>query len=142
MIQKELKNKNKMKKFFIITLIITGNVFSLHAQKIDTSNNLFREMWLADTCGGYGYRKALASFISTNFNSDEKKLLENETDVLNALGRPDSLYLREEDFVYIYVISGSLYCNLSDDQTIFLSLSIAIDNKTRKILFIAKTIHG
>ncbi len=122
------------KSIFIVWcfLLQFGN---LKAQKLPHDQNLFKKMWISDTCGQKGYREILARYISTESWRKTNILFETKKDVLFWLGNPDKIYDGGDTDQFCYIVSagGSSYCSLDQEDSVETSLNIGINKKTEKV---------
>ena len=94
-------------------------------------------LWRLDTCGTNGYKEKIGDCI---FNaSQDKPVFKTKAEVLDLLGRPDTVFESDEGSTLIYVTSGSYAYNCYNDAMLK-TLSFWVNAK-EEIVSVSGAIH-
>ena len=99
-----------MKRLYFLFCCFFFYTHSLIGQKIELKENLFKEMWISDSCGEKGYRQVLSGFIAIRY--EKGNLFETKKDILFWLGEPNKIYRHAENLEFCYIVEGDSNCSL------------------------------
>ena len=111
---------------------------SLIGQKIESNENLFKEMWVSDSCGEKGYRQVLSSFIVLKYKHEN--VFKTKEDIMLWLGEPNKIYNHSENLEFCYIVKGNSNCSLDLEDSVLIILSIFIDKRDNVIMSISRSI--
>ena len=125
-----------MKRLYFLFCCFFFFAHSIIGQKIKPNENLFKEMWISDTCGEKGYRLVISSFVAIRYKKGN--LFKTKKDILFWLGEPNKVYSHTKILEFCYIVEGDSNCSLDLEDTVLIILSIYIDKKNNKVVSITR----
>lgn len=113
----------------IVVLKIIFVIFTANCTGIKNICEVDPEQWRLDECGSNGYKSQVGDCIFEK--SQKKPLFRKEKDVLQILGKPDTIFINEEIKHYYYVTIGPGFNGRCYNGGMLKTLQFFINNKGR-----------